>query len=124
MKFLNFSKRQFWLIILVLIFVGLLIDLNTRISTLNFLGEQKQTLSVDVENLQATLSEVEEHIDYAKSDTAVEEWARQQGMMMQPDDHVIIPLEGEVMTSTPMPEPEIQITPPQNWEVWKALIFD
>ena len=124
MDILKLIKRHFYILIIILIAVYLIIDLNTRLSTLSFLGNQEATLQSDVANLQATLDTVNDRIDYAKSDTAVEEWARQQGLMRKEDDHVIIPLPGDYETPTPTPFPEIVVTPAPNWAIWKSLIFD
>ena len=116
-------KKHIYILVLILLAISLLIDLNTRLSTLNFLENQEATLQADVENLQSTLETVNDRIDYAKSDTAVDEWARQQGLMRKEDDHVIIPLQGTYETPTPTPIPEIIVTPAPNWEIWKSLIF-
>ena len=124
MEKLKAFKRHIYILILILLAVYLIIDLNTRLSTLAFLENQEQTLQADVTNLQATLDTVHDRIDYAKSDTAVEEWARQQGMMRKEDDHVIIPLAGDYQTPTPTPFPEVVVTPAPNWAIWKSLIFD
>ena len=118
------TKKQIWFIILALVVVGLLIDLNTRISTLTYLREQKNTLEADVNSLQAPLDIISEEIEYADSDAAVEAWARQQGLMMQDGDHVIIPLSVGEPTPTPTAVPTIQPVEYENWEIWKALIFD
>ena len=124
MEKLKVFKRHIYLLILILLAVYLIIDLYTRLSTLGFLENQEATLQTDVENLQGTLDTVNDRINYAGSDTAVEEWARQQGLMRKEGDHVIIPLPGEYSTMTPTPFPEIIVTPAPNWEIWKSLIFD
>lgn len=117
-------KRHIYILLLILIGVYLIIDLNTRLSTLSFLSNQEATLQADVVNLQATLDTVNDRIDYARSDTAVEEWARQQGLMRQEDDHIIIPLPGTYVPPTATPVPEVIVTPAPNWAIWKSLIFD
>ena len=124
MEKLKVFKRHIYILILILLAVYLIIDLNTRLSTLGFLENQEATLQTDVENLQGTLDTVNDRINYAGSDTAVEEWARQQGLMRKEGDHVIIPLPGDYSTVTPTPFPEIIVTPAPNWEIWKSLIFD
>ena len=124
MGILKIIKRHFYIFVLILVAVYLVIDLNTRLSTLSFLENQEATLQTDVTNLQSTLDTVNDRIDYAKSDTAVEEWARQQGLMRKEDDHVIIPLPGEYSTPTPTPYPVVEVTPAPNWAIWKSLIFD
>ncbi|MBQ6341494.1 MAG: hypothetical protein IJI41_00070 [Anaerolineaceae bacterium] len=124
MEILKAIKRHIYVLIMIMVAIYLIIDLNTRLSTLTFLENQEATLQTDVINLQSTLDTVNDRIDYAKSDTAVEEWARQQGLMRKEDDHVIIPLPGEYETPTPTPHPEIAVTPAPNWMIWKSLIFD
>ena len=124
MEKLKAIKRHIYVLILILLAVYLIIDLNTRLSTLSFLENQESTLQADVVNLPGTLDTVNDRINYAGSDTAVEEWARQQGLMRKEGDHVIIPLPGNYSTMTPTPFPEIIVTPAPNWEIWKSLIFD
>lgn len=124
MEIFKALKRHFYVLLLVLIGIYLIIDMNTRLNTLHFLENQEATLQSDVTNLQATLDTVNDRIDYAKSDTAVEEWARQQGLMRKDGDFVIIPLPGDYNTPTPSPVPEIAVTPAPNWAIWKSLIFD
>lgn len=124
MERLKAIKRHIYVLIIILLAVYLIIDLNTRLSTLTFLENQESTLQADVINLQGTLDTVNDRINYAGSDTAVEEWARQQGLMRKEGDHVIIPLPGNYSTMTPTPFPEIIVTPAPNWEIWKSLIFD
>ena len=124
MEKLKAIKRHIYVLIIILLAVYLIIDLNTRLSTLSFLENQESTLQADVVHLQGTLDTVNDRINYAGSDTAVEEWARQQGLMRKEGDHVIIPLPGNYSTMTPTPFPEIIVTPAPNWEIWKSLIFD
>lgn len=124
MNFRWITKKQVWLVAIVLIVVALLIDLNTRISTLRYLTNQKVTLESDVVRLQSTLEAVSEKIDYADSDTAVEEWARQQGLMMKDGDHVILPLQvTAAATPSPTSAPTVMPTPVENWQVWRDLLF-
>ncbi len=124
MNFRWITKKQVWLVAIVLIVVALLIDLNTRISTLRYLTNQKVTLESDVVRLQSTLEAVSEKIDYADSDTAVEEWARQQGLMMKDGDHVILPLQvTAAATPSPTSAPTAMPTPVENWQVWRDLLF-
>ena len=124
MKGFKILKRHIYILILILVAVYLIIDLNTRLSTLTFLENQEATLQADVVKLQSTLDTVNDRINYANSDTAVDEWARQQGLMRKEDDFVIIPLPGEYETPTPTLYPVPVITPAPNWAIWKSLIFD
>lgn len=124
MKKMLVTKKQIWLIVAIFFIVALLIDLNGRINTLKALQQQKSILETDVAKLQITKVLVEEKIGYAESDAAIEAWARQQGMMMQEGDNIIIPIPVGNTTPTPTPIPTTQPVVYQNWEVWKALIFD
>ncbi len=117
-------KRHIYILIMILVAIALIIDLNTRLSTLTFLENQEATLQADVVRLQSTLDTVNDRINYANSDNAVDEWARQQGLMRKEDDYVIIPLPGDYETPTPTPYPIPVITPAPNWAIWKSLIFD
>lgn len=115
--------RPLFFLIGILVFAALAIDLLTRMSTLNYLKDQKRTLEADISNLQATLDEVNEEIDYTESDTAVDEWARQQGLMMKEGDHIIIPLKGTYVPPTQTPTPVITPTEAPDYAIWQHLIF-
>ena len=65
MEKLKAIKRHIYVLILILLAVYLIIDLNTRLSTLSFLENQESTLQADVVNLQGTLDTVNDRINYA-----------------------------------------------------------
>lgn len=76
-----------------------------------------------INSLEATSAALETEITYAKSEKAVEEWARTYERMAQEGDKVIVPL--PPMNVTPevnlLPTPEVEDH--QNWEIWWELIF-
>ena len=120
---LKFDKRQAIVIILVVFFVLLMMDLNTRLSQLFLITSERDKIQTQVYELKQTRQILITHIVYATSDVAVEEWARVEGHMALEGDVVIIPLPpGDV---TPLPV-QIPTQPPltlKNWEVWQILFF-
>jgi len=44
--------------------------------------------------------------------------------MRQEGDSVIIPLPVDEPTTIPTPVPTVEPVKYENWEIWKALIFD
>lgn len=117
-------KKRIWFLIFIMALVAMAIDLSTRISTLSFMKQQHATLAANVAHLEATLEVAADEIGYARSDTAIEEWARVQGMMMQPGENIIIPLAGTQLVPTATPAPTVEPVQFENWQVWYALIFD
>ena len=56
MEKLKSFKRNIYILVLILISIWLIIDLNTRLSTLKFLRNQEATLQADVDNLHSTMT--------------------------------------------------------------------
>ena len=113
------------IIILVLIVLGffLLMDLNNRLTNYFNLSRQRDQLQTEVSSMKRTEIYLVTEIAYAQSIQAVEDWAREQGHMVQTGDVPIIPLGQGVATPTPLAQPTPVIPPPANWEVWYALFF-
>ncbi len=124
MNLLQRIKGRVWVLIIILILVGMVIDITTRISTLNYMNRQYETLAADVDLLQITLEAAADKIGYAASDTSVEEWARVQGLMQKPGDIAVLPLRGTPLVPTATPVPVIEPVEYENWQVWYSLIFD
>ena len=118
----GFNFKQMLLIVMIIGFVFMMMDLNSRLSALFRLTGQRDQVSTEVVQLQATENEIQRQIDFAKSDAAVGQWARQQHMAL-PGDKVIEPL-GEAKAT---PQPQVQPTPTQevssSWQVWRELFF-
>jgi hypothetical protein len=73
--------------------------------------------------LEATRSALETEIAYAKSDDAVEEWARQEAGMVQEGDVPIVLLPPEEPIPTPTNQPEVVVDEIEKWEIWWELFF-
>jgi cell division protein FtsB len=115
------TRMQWMAIGLFVIFAVLLMDLNSRLTMLSNLNEKKQTVAVQVYDLNSTQEVLETQIAFATSEAAVEEAARVEFGWAKPGDQVVIPLPMPNLTpqveATPMPKP----TAIPNWEIWMAL---
>jgi hypothetical protein len=119
---LKFNYRMFFLIGMILFFVVLMMDLDSRVSQLFRLSDQRDQAATEVSKLQATEVEMQHQVEFAKSDVAVGIWARDENMG-KPGDKLLKPLPG----AKPTPTPEITPTPTTstsvNWQIWRALFF-
>ena len=62
-------------------------------------------------------------VAYAASDQAVEDWARTEGHMAQPEDQAVIPVPQPGTVPIQQPSPTPVPTPMANWQVWWNLFF-
>ena len=118
----SFNFKQTILIVIIIGFVFMMMDLNSRLSALFRLTGQRDQVSTEVSLLQATKDEVQNQIDFATSEAAVGQWARQEHMGLK-GDKLIVPLAGA--KATPQPKKRITSTPEtaSGWEVWRELFF-
>jgi len=100
----------------------LLMDFNSRINELNRLNTQLSGMKTDVAASKATQSGLQEQIAYATSDAAVNEYARNNGMVRE-GEKLVVPIPND----TPMPQQAVEPTPTTikvtNQEIWWALFF-
>lgn len=118
------TDKRFYVIIAVLVLVVLLMNFNQRMVLLTKLRGQEKVLVEEYANLQATQSALETQIAYVNSDAAVEEWAREEGSMVQSGDVPIVLLPGsdESLQPTPIPTPEV-VDRVEKWDIWWELFF-
>jgi cell division protein FtsB len=117
------SKRKIFIIIFLVIVSFLMIDLNNRLIELFHLRDQHDQLELQVTEMVATKEYLITKQAYATSENAVEEWAREDGHMIQDGDYPIIPLapaEAETVL-----EPFVFSTPTavRNIDIWYELFF-
>jgi cell division protein FtsB len=117
------NKRQFLLGLAVIFLLLLLLDLNNRVGELYTLTRQRDQMRTSVVILQSTERELRKQIAYATSESAVEEWARQDNNYSQPGDKVIIPLAQPGFTPVPTIRPTPTTVVLENWEVWSLLFL-
>jgi len=100
----------------------LLMDFNSRINELNRLNTQLSGMKTDVSASKSTQSGLQEQIAYATSDAAVNEYARNNGMVRE-GEKLVVPIAND----TPMPQESVEPTPTTvkvtNQEIWWALFF-
>lgn len=101
----------------------LLMNFFQRITELARLSSERDQIKAEVLQLTATVQQIYTEIAHATSQSAVEEWAREEGHMVKPGDYLIVP----VSPSNATPQPNLVSTPAPtqvaNWEVWWALFF-
>ncbi len=90
---------------------------------LNRLNSQRDGLQTQAAQLDNTRQFLNTQIAYATSDMAVQDYARNDGKMVQPGDHPIVPI--APAGSTVQPTTIVTVAPAQveNWQRWYALFF-
>jgi len=120
-KFLK-DKRVFFAV-LGIVLVLLLVDFNQRMTLLTRLRREEKELTEYYSQLESTRTALEAELIYAQSDQAVERWAREDAMMIQPGDIPIVLLPPAEQVPTPsIIEPGI-IEKIKKWEIWQALFL-
>ncbi len=120
---LQISKKQIAVAGMIILFVFLMMDLNSRLTELSRQRTQRDRMQTEAVDLIRTEAALQAQLDYATSDLAVADWAREQGRMQQPGDMVIVPLPGEGVTPTPEITVEPTLTPVPKWQIWRMLIL-
>jgi len=87
---LKFNYKMFLLIGMILTFVILMMDLDSRVSQLFRLSDQRDQAATEVSKLQATKVEMQRQVEFAKSDVAAGIWARNENMG-KPGDRLLKP---------------------------------
>jgi hypothetical protein len=104
---------------------GLLVmlDFNRRQAEAQRLEADRNRLATEVAALEYEHSALETQVAYATTDSAVIQWAHEQGKLVQGDEVLVVPL-----VPTPMPTalPPPPSAPPRraNWTLWWALFLD
>jgi cell division protein FtsB len=101
----------------------LLMNFFQRISELSRLSTERNQIKSEVLQLTATVQQLYTQIAHATSQAAVEEWAREEGHMVQPGDYLIVPVSPNTESTQPQLAPTQIPTNIANWEVWWALFF-
>ena len=123
MEKLKVLGKRIFIVAGLALLVFLLMDFNNRMASLTRLSAQNDIEAEKLYDLQVTKASLETQVAYARSDKAVEAWAREEGRYVLEDD---IP----IFLHTPVgytPEPEPQPTPSVPsytfLEAWKEWFF-
>ena len=120
-KFLK-DKRVI-LAVLGIVLVLLLVDFNQRMTLLTRLRREEKELTEYYSQLESTRTALEAELIYAQSDQAVERWAREDAMMIQPGDIPIVLLPPAEQVPTPSIIEPVIIEKIKKWEIWQALFL-
>lgn len=123
MKRIQFDKKRIFVVAGLVLLFFLMVDLNSRLNDLYRLTRERDSMRTEIANLTMTAVGLETQIAFATSEVAVENWAREEGVMVRPGDQLIVPI--APAGATPMP---VVVQPPEpvklkNWQVWWALFF-
>ena len=126
MQWIRLHFKQILTGALIVVIILLMAEFNNRMTELNRLTVQRDRAAAQITSLVQTQSAVGTQIAYATSAAAVEEFAYEEGRLVRPGDHPVVPLtNGEQEVLTPVPVTPINTEDfVQNWEVWLALFFD
>lgn len=117
------KDKRFIVISIAIVLVFLVADFNQRIALLTRLRRQEKELNQRYTQLEATRTALQNELDFAQSEQAVERWAREDAMMIQEGDvpFVLVP-PSEQLNVQPTETPAIveEIKP---WQIWRELFF-
>ena len=113
----------------------LAINFSSRISAGYPLQEAHRQVLADIEALRAEQARLIAERDHARSDAFVQRWARDEGKMVRPGEHLVIPVPtGNTLYVAPVTVQQasaaglgdVRTLParPPNWHLWWALFSD
>jgi len=100
----------------------LLMDFNGRINELNRLNSELARMQTQVQSNKSTQSSLEDQIVYATSDAAVNEYARNNGMVRE-GEKLVVPLGNGTPSPVQAIEPPPMPVKVTNQDIWWALFF-
>jgi len=122
MKKFKIQWKQLAILGAFVVLFFLLMDFNGRINELNRLNTELSRMETQVQANKSTESGLQEQIQYATSDAAVNEYARNNGLVRE-GEKLIVPLGN----STPVPQNVVEATATpvkvSNRDIWWALFF-
>ena len=105
------------------ILLFLILDFNTRVEGLSHLQNGLATQQAIGTGVVVTQYVLETQVAYATSEAAVQEYARNQARLIQPGDHVVIPMAMPGATPEPSATPAPTFGSKSNWAVWMEYLF-
>ena len=121
LKNIKVNHLRVLMVVGIVVLVFLMLDFNNRMSELQRLSSDRDRLTTHVVQLTQTIEVLNTKIAYATSDLAVDQWAREEGKMIQKGDVPIVPVSPYQATPQPTPVPQVTKQPVNNWDIWYAL---
>src|SRR5579859_3024712 len=88
------------------------------------LNQQADALRAEVVNLRAQNVELQQQIEQARRDTAIETIAREQLGLINPGDHAVVVVSQPGQTAQQLAAPPAPTPPPKpNWRQWLDYLF-
>ena len=124
MKIFRLWGKRVSVTIGLIIMIFMVMDFNSRIALLTQLRTQKEIEEQTLQDLQMELAILQSRVEFASSEYAVEEWAREEGHLQKPGDHVMILMPDASVNIDLLSNEVIASEPTSNWEEWiKWLTF-
>jgi len=98
----------------------LLMDMNNRLNDLNRLNNQLSQMDTEVSGLQSTQDAFKAQIEFATSEAAVNQYARNSGMIRD-GEKLVIPLPAGTVISNQVVTPTPGLVDVHNQDIWWAL---
>lgn len=117
------SGKKILAVLGLVVLAYMVLDLNHRISELMQLTADRDAMATEVYTVKQTEAYLEAQIAYANSDSAVEEWAREEAFMAKSGDHPIMMMPDPNFTPQPTPVAREAPVVYQNYEIWGELFF-
>jgi cell division protein FtsB len=121
---LKIEIKQFAVIGLLGVFAFLMMDLNSRLWDLSRISSERDQVATQVYEQLSTQAFLQTRIAYSKSNSAVEDYARNDAHLAKPGDNVVFPQAQPNLTITPPVIPTPVSGQFENWQVWWALFFN
>ncbi len=107
----------------ILVLILMAMDFNSRVEELDQLKKQANVLSTQATQVAQTQGALQTQVAYAGSNSAVQDWAREEGHDIQPGDQPVVPVGQPGATPIQNLNPTPTLTPMSNWQVWWNLFF-
>lgn len=118
---INWRRVGFFVVLALLTLV--VIEFNNRLDEFNRLEAEAEILRAEATQAIQTQIALRTKVAYATSDVAVDDYAREDGNLIQEGDTPAVPYGSEEEVVTPTPTPVPTSTPMPNWQVWWNLFF-
>ena len=106
----------------------LVINFSSRITESQPLQDEYDSIQAEIAGLEVEQQSLIDLRDYVRSDSYVEQWARDNGKMVRPNEILVIPVPSGIEaqpTPTPQLSADVQTAPPPApYELWWSLFFD